>query len=43
MAERGRKHLQLGVDSRNATGATALYESVGMRVKRVTDFFEARI
>lgn len=29
-AERGRKVVTLGVDSANATGATALYESVGM-------------
>lgn len=27
----GRRHVELGVDSQNATGATKLYESVGMR------------
>jgi GNAT superfamily N-acetyltransferase len=30
-ARRGREHVILAVDSQNATGATQLYESVGMR------------
>jgi mycothiol synthase len=40
LAARGHGRLQLGVDSRNSTGATELYESIGMRTIRVTDFFE---
>ena len=32
---RGRTALQLGVDSDNATGATRLYEGLGMKAVRV--------
>jgi hypothetical protein len=37
MRERGRTAALLHVDSANATGATALYESVGMRPVMVID------
>ena len=37
---RGRTTASLGVDSENATGATALYESVGMSAVMAIDFYE---
>lgn len=43
LAARGHEHLQLGVDAQNTTGATQLYESIGMRTKRATDFYERRL
>ena len=39
-AGRDRTATELGVDSENSTGATALYESVGMRPTLVIDFYE---
>jgi mycothiol synthase len=39
-AERGVRRVILNVDSENATGATALYERVGMRVLRRWDLWE---
>ena len=36
-AERGRSTVMLGVDSQNQTGATALYESMGMAPAVVYD------
>ena len=43
LAARGLDHLQLGVDAQNTTGATELYESIGMHTTRVTDFYEIRL
>lgn len=40
LAARGVGRLQLNVDSENATGATRLYESAGMTVRRSFDVFE---
>ena len=42
-ARRGRTHVSLEVDSGNATGATRLYESVGMRVDTVLLAWQATI
>lgn len=42
-AARGIKHVGLGVDMANATGATQLYESVGMRVAFRHDLYEKRL
>lgn len=39
-ARRGRTSVSLGVDSENATGATTLYESVGMTSTLTIDFYE---
>lgn len=41
-AERGAPTARLSVDAENTTGATRLYESVGMRVRRAWDVFEKR-
>jgi mycothiol synthase len=38
--QRGRRRVALGVDSENLTGATRLYESVGMRVERAHDRYQ---
>jgi mycothiol synthase len=40
---RGLATVKLDVDSENATGATDLYERVGMRVERQYDVYEKRI
>ncbi len=37
---RGRKRAGLGVDAENTTGAVALYERAGMRVRRRSDTYE---
>lgn len=37
---RGERHVGLGVDSQNTTGATRLYERAGMHVAQQFDFFE---
>ena len=37
---RGERRIGLGVDAENATGATRLYESVGMRVAWQADTYE---
>lgn len=37
---RGERRVGLGVDSENATGATRLYESVGMHVDQETVVWE---
>ena len=37
---RGERHVGLGVDSANVTGATRLYERAGMHVAQQFDFFE---
>ena len=39
-AERGLTGVQLGVDAANGTGATHLYESVGMRATRVMEAWQ---
>ena len=43
MANRGLPVVSLDVDALNPTGATALYESVGMRVGRQYDVYERRL
>ena len=43
MRDRGRKAALLHVDGANATGATALYESVGMRPTVVIDVWRATV
>lgn len=40
---RGRKRVELGVDSANETRATALYERIGMRLGRRFDFYAKRL
>jgi ribosomal protein S18 acetylase RimI-like enzyme len=35
--------VRLGVDAANETGATALYERVGMHVARQFDVYEKRL
>jgi ribosomal protein S18 acetylase RimI-like enzyme len=40
---RGRSHVGLGVDSESPTGATRLYESVGMSVDRVLLAWELEV
>jgi ribosomal protein S18 acetylase RimI-like enzyme len=40
---RGRVGVQLGVDASNETGATQLYESVGMRPVRVLEAWQAEL
>ena len=42
-ARRGIRNIGLGVDTANATGATQLYESVGMRVSFRHDLYEKRL
>lgn len=42
-AERGIQRIGLGVDMANTTGATQLYESVGMRVAFRHDLYEKRL
>lgn len=42
-AQRGIKRVGLGVDMANTTGATQLYESVGMRVAFRHDLYEKRL
>jgi hypothetical protein len=43
MRDRGRRAALLHVDGANATGATALYESVGMRPAVVIDVWRAAV
>jgi mycothiol synthase len=43
LAARGVERVQLNVDSRNATGATRLYEAAGMTVRRSYDCYEKRL
>jgi hypothetical protein len=38
--ERGRRRIGLGVDAENPTGATQLYERVGMRASSQDDVYE---
>jgi len=40
---RGQRRVELGVDTENTTGATQLYESVGMRVEACYDLFRRRV
>ena len=40
---RGKRKVGLGVDAQNLTGALHLYESAGMHVHRVFDFFEKEL
>jgi mycothiol synthase len=40
---RGHDHVALGVDAANETGATALYERVGMHVTHQFDEYEKRL
>ncbi len=40
---RGERRIGLGVDAGNETGATHLYESVGMRVAWQADVYEKRV
>lgn len=40
---RGRRRVRLGVDAENTTGATRLYERVGMRVVLQDDAYEKRL
>lgn len=42
-ARRGRSSVQLGVDSANDTGATRLYEAVGMERTMAFDTFERKV
>jgi mycothiol synthase len=41
--ERGHRQVMLGVDAESLTGATRLYESVGMTVERRYDHWEREI
>jgi mycothiol synthase len=41
--ERGHRQVQLGVDAENLTGATRLYESVGMTVERRYDHWQREL
>jgi mycothiol synthase len=43
LVERGATWAMLNVDAESATGATRLYESVGMRVRRAWRVFEKRL
>jgi mycothiol synthase len=43
LAARGLRLVQLNVDSQNETGATRLYESVDMTVRRSFDCYEKRL
>ena len=43
LARRGETHASLGVDSANPTGATRLYERVGMRVIVQSDTYEKQL
>jgi ribosomal protein S18 acetylase RimI-like enzyme len=43
LAARGVTKVRLNVDSENETGATRLYSSVGMTVRRSFDIYEARL
>jgi mycothiol synthase len=40
---RGKRQVCLGVDSKNLTGATRLYEKAGMRIKRQYDQYELEL
>lgn len=40
---RGQKHVELGVDAQNLTGALRLYEKAGMHVHRQNDTFEKEL
>jgi mycothiol synthase len=43
LAARGVERIQLNVDSKNATGATRLYERAGMTIRRSFDCYEKRL
>lgn len=43
LGRRGFERVGLGVDAESPTGATRLYERVGMRVERQTDFYEKEL
>lgn len=43
LAARGHHQVRLGVDTENTSGATHLYESVGMTVRRRYDVYEKRL
>ena len=43
LAARGHHEVRLGVDTENATGATHLYEGVGMTVRRRFDLYEKQL
>ena len=43
LAARGHHHVRLGVDTENASGATHLYESAGMTVRRRYDVYEKQL
>ncbi len=43
MYKRGRKRTGLGVDASSLTGATRLYQSIGMRIERVMYNFELEL
>lgn len=43
LAARGHHQVRLGVDTENASGATHLYESVGMTVRRRYDVYEKQM
>ncbi|MGD8812919.1 MAG: GNAT family N-acetyltransferase [Anaerolineales bacterium] len=43
LRQRGKNRAGLGVDSSNLTGATGLYEKVGMHVHRIYDSYEIEI
>ncbi|MGZ8632163.1 MAG: GNAT family N-acetyltransferase [Actinomycetota bacterium] len=43
LAARGHHEVRLGVDTENATGATHLYEGVGMSVRRRYDLYEKTV
>ncbi len=43
LADRGLTRVRLNVDSGNETGATRLYERVGLRVHRAFDVYEMRL
>jgi ribosomal protein S18 acetylase RimI-like enzyme len=40
---RGKRRARLGVDAQSLTGATRLYEKVGMRLERQYDFYEKEL
>jgi ribosomal protein S18 acetylase RimI-like enzyme len=43
LSARGHREVRLGVDTENTTGATYLYENVGMTVRRRFDTYEKRL
>lgn len=43
LSARGHHQVRLGVDTENASGATHLYESAGMTVRRRYDVYEKQL